>query len=205
MIDTSAIQVESEDELPIELIKTFADTPKLTILKQGDRLFRFVQFNGKEAKYGAFWFDKRTMQEIFKKYNDRVLFKLNDYNAVFNATLSYKKVTIKGQIYNELAIAKCWNTLRYLLEVEVKKDIVAYVGKTSAQSFFQDKNLSKNSDLRKIVLEGGGKQYVIPRIGSLKVKSNYGEINQSYMRDIEFKLFDESSWFKRFVSGGSII
>jgi len=204
-MNTEAFNVDLEDELPNSFRGTFADTPKLTVLRQGERIFRFVQFNAKEAKYGAFWFDKKTMQEIFKKYNDRVLFKLNDHNAMFNATLSFKKVIIKGQIYNELAIAKSWNTLRYLLEVEVKRDLVAYVGKTSAQSFFQDKSLSQNSDLRKIVLEGGGKQYVIPRIGNLKAKSNYGEINQTYLRDIEFKLFDETSWYKRFVIGGNIL
>ena len=204
-MENNTIQVDAEDELPKWVNSTYADTPQFCLLRKGDRIFRFVQYNGNEVKYGLFWFDKKTMQELFIKYHQRVLFKLNDYNSIFNATESYKKVVIKGQVYNELAIAKSWNSLRYLLEVEVKKDLVAYSGKTSAQSFFQDKSLSQNSDLRKIIVEGGGKQYVIPRIGSLKAKSNFGEINQIYLRDVEFKLFDQTSWYKRFVLGGNII
>jgi len=205
MMDINSFKLEAEDELPSWVNGTFAVTPQLIVLKKGDRLFRFVQYNGKEVKYGLFWFNKKSIEELFVKYHQRVLFKLKDYNAIFNATLSYKKVVIKGQVYNEFAIAKSWNTLRYLLEVEVKKDLVAYVGSTSPQSFFQDKNLSQNSDLRKIILEGGGKQYVIPRIGNLKSRNNYGEINQIYLRDVEFKLFDETSWYKRFVIGVNVL
>ena len=204
-MDINSIQMEAEDVLPSCVNSTFAVTPQLIVLKKGDRLFRFVQYNNKEVKYGLFWFDKKSIEELFVKYHQRVLFKLKDYNSIYNATLSYKKVVIKGQVYNEFAIAKSWNTLRYLLEVEVKKDLIAYIGNTSSQSFFQDKNLSQNSDLRKIIVEGGGRQYVIPRIGNLKSRNNYGEINHTYLRDIEFKLFDETSWYKRFVIGGNII
>ena len=31
------------------------------------------------------------------------------------------------------------------------------------------------------------------------------QINQIYLRDVEFKLFDETSWYKSFVIGGNVL
>jgi hypothetical protein len=160
------------------------------ILQPGDYLFRFAR--NREAKYSDCWTDKETIKHIFQSYHDRLLKKPAEVN---------KKSTIKAQVYNTLAIAKSWNTLEYLVVVEIKKDLIAYEGIIEQQSFFQSIDLDEHSQLRDVKMTGGGRQFITPRIRHYASKRDVATIHR-YMTDYEICKFDKSSWYKRLVTAG---
>jgi hypothetical protein len=160
------------------------------LLQPGDVLFRFAR--NREAKYSDCWTDKETIKQIFQSYHDRLIKKPSDSN---------KRPIIKAQVYNTLAIAKSWNSLEYLVVVEIKKDLIAYEGLIEEQSFFQSIELDENSDLRKVKMAGGGRQYIIPRIRHYASKRDMITLHR-YMTDYEICRFDQSSWYKRLVTAG---
>lgn len=179
---------------PLDMLKPgesrFRGAYALVILQPGDVLFRFAR--NSEAKYSDCWTDKETIKFIFQSYHDRLLKKSSDLN---------KKPNIKAQVYDKLAIAKSWNTLEYLVVVEIKKDLVAYEGIIEKQSFFQSIELDEHSDLRNVKMAGGGKQFITPRIRHYASKRDMSTIHR-YMTDYEICKFDESSWYKRLVTAG---
>ena len=168
----------------------FKGTFTPVLLQPGDLLFRFAK--NREAKYSDCWTDKETLKQIFQAYHDR----LRKKPSVLN-----KRPMVKAQAYNVLAIAKSWNNLEHLLVVKIKKDLIAYEGTIKEQSFFQNIDIDEHSDLRKIKMAGGGKQFITPRIKHYASKRDMATIHH-YMTDYEICKFDESSWYKRLVSGG---
>ena len=160
------------------------------LLQPGDMIFRFCSHT--QAKYSDCWTNKETLKLIFQSYHER-----NAENPFGN-----KKIQVRAQAFNVLAVAKSWSSLEYLLAAEVKKDLIAYKGQIEKQSFFQD--VEADAGLRKVILYGGGTQYVIPRIKHYARKKDYIAIHQ-YLHDVELVKFIESSWYKRLVTGGHFL
>lgn len=190
-------KIDALDRISETQAKSFRDGQyKIMVLKKGMRLWRFVSRKG--SVFSDFWIDSDTMTMLMKSLQQferhDIDFKV-DYLRSNLAILEYWKQEdwFKNNVVNGLT---------HRLRIELKSDVVAYVGKTGSQKLFieykskQEKhNKSKTGknkenprsektvnlqDLDTKAVEhriGGYLQYVIPRFNprTLKIKPEDNE------------------------------
>jgi len=182
-LDASRYKTDPKDQLGTKIRQSFREAPDLVRLVAGLHLWRFV--SNRDRTMGYFsdcWIDSHTMAEI-----------MNSFRASGQFGGSHKRDFVR----NTLAILTHWNRLDYRLKIELKKDVVGYIGPTGSQKIFrkvtthqgyvpaQEGKLALrvqgNAPVENIAEHriGGHTQFVVPRLAGLSYhngENEYGKV-----------------------------
>ncbi|CAN5587960.1 hypothetical protein BH23BAC1_BH23BAC1_25530 [soil metagenome] len=156
--DKNKISIDVSNYLSKQLEDSFNEKPKIVKLRSGFNLWRFCS-SANRYYFSDCWIDDPTMSEIMTS---------------FRAVGIYDKKFKKDLIRNQLAILYNWNKIDFRVKIELKVDMIAYIGTISSQKVFipvkSDMIASKGAKVEKLVEHrighriGGHIQYVIPKL-----------------------------------------
>ncbi len=201
----------------IESFNNFKNA-KIKLIEPGDKLWRFSTDN--EKFFSDCWVDTTEMEQVFYSFVQQ--------KAQNNFGTSDTQALLKDNFRNLLAVLANWETNpNFIVEIEFKKNVIAYHGGIGSQQFFAPiienakanigpvymthanlmiYNKAKTFDPRvrpedvKVLIErriGGLNQYVIPRF-KYNIIQNNADANFDFVKYNVSKL-KESSWYKRFT------
>lgn len=158
--------VGGSDMLSENLLKSFNGEHKQVKLLAGLSLWRFCS-SVNRYYFSDCWIDSPTMTEI-----------MTSFRAVGIFTSKYKKELIRSN----LAILYDWNKLDYRVKIELKEDMVAYIGTIGSQKVFipAKANLlvKKGATVEKMVEHriGGHTQYIIPGLARMPKENKFAKV-----------------------------
>ncbi|GAA4439733.1 hypothetical protein GCM10023188_36260 [Pontibacter saemangeumensis] len=176
-LDKKKAKPEKADQLTQELEDSFLAPPDMVTLLPGLKLWRFCSQKNK-PKFSNCWIDPKTMSQIMTSFR---------IGQVYIA--EHKKEEIR----NRLAILEAWPTmLGYRVQIELKKEVIAYIGTIKAQEVFKvvkDKiyfgKASTDLALKQPTVEqlaerrkGGLIQIVIPRLKDSQLDQTENEFGK---------------------------
>ena len=158
MFKQNTEQISIVDTLTIEQKNSFLNGCQIIILPIGFELWRFIS-NQADKRFGSFWLDSQTMDTIMRTLH---------YSGNFS------QANKKNNIRDNLAILKEWSNVNWRQQIKLRKEVIAYVGKTGPQKNFKLKSndlpFGGGAEIQQVIETriGSQTQYIIPRFKNLQ-------------------------------------
>jgi hypothetical protein len=150
-------QLADLDSMNSDQKASFRSSYRTVVLPVGYILWRFTSLK-EDNKFGAFWMDHQTMEDIMQTFQN---------SGIFSA--SFKNDVIR----DNLAVLKKWSNVNWRVKIRLLKEVVCYIGEAGTQieyeEVYNDTLIGGEEKVLKFVEKriGTQVQFVIPRFRKL--------------------------------------